>query len=536
MANYAVLLLLAVSAQTQSADALDRLDGMMHVAGRIDRFAQQHWHAVGVKPARIAQDATFLRRVTLDLAGRIPTAAEARSFAADSSPEKRQRVIRALVASPAYPLHMGNVFDGIIQAKHSGDPEFVVYLRRSFQEHKPWDVLFREILVGPWDSDNRKPASQFLAKRLRSLDTMTRDTTRVFFGVDIMCAKCHDHPLVDDWTQDNYYGMASFFNRTYEFGKRNSGIIAEKANGNVNFVTVDGERRSASVMFLSNQVVEDPPVPEQQDNPVPEQQDNKEKKRQKDTYVPPPFSRREQLVEVALQERNFFSKAIVNHLWAYLLGRGLAHPTDQMHSENPPSIPGLLEWLAEDLAQNGYDLERMTAAIVSSRLYQRSSQWEGDGQRPGEADFALALLRPLTRRQLAFSLLLATGNEPDDQMGEERRYLEIERNQAPLIEYLDARTDNFQSSTTESLFMSNSPVIQKLVRADCDNLAARLVQIDQTAQLVETAVWTVLSRPPDSQELSALVRFVNENQLDRQRACSQLIWALVTSGEFRFNH
>src|SRR5207244_7488102 len=109
--------------------------------------------------------------------------------------------------------------DEMIQGKYAGDPEFIAYLRRSIAQQKSWDRVFSEIMLGPWDSDEQKPASRFLSRRIHDLDDLTTDTSRVFFGIEIACAKCHDHPLVPDWTQHHYYGMASFFNRTYEFGK-----------------------------------------------------------------------------------------------------------------------------------------------------------------------------------------------------------------------------------------------------------------------------------------------------------------------------
>src|SRR5262249_40281193 len=162
--------------------------------------------------AAAVADAAFLRRITLDLAGRIPSYREAVAFAEDPSPDKRIRAMRRLLESPEYPLQLGRVLDEIIQGKLAGESQFLDYLRASVAERKPWDRIFREILLGPWDTPERKRADRFLTKRLNNLDDLTNDTARVFFGVNVSCAKCHDHPLVADWTQDHYYGMTSFFN------------------------------------------------------------------------------------------------------------------------------------------------------------------------------------------------------------------------------------------------------------------------------------------------------------------------------------
>src|SRR5581483_2585279 len=225
-----------------------------------------------------------------------------------------------------------------------------------------------------------KGANRFLARRVGNLDDLTTDTARVFFGVNVSCAKCHDHPLVQDWKQEHYYGMASFFNPTYEGskgrGRNNMNDFIEKMTEDVMFTTTKGERRTAKKMFLSNDVAEAPG--------------------QKPNATSP--GGRAQLVKLALQEKGFFSKAIVNQLWAYFMGQGLVQPVDQMHSANPPAIPDLLEFLADDLVDHGYDLARLIAGLLSSKVYQLSSTKATTTRASGERHFAKAELRPLTPR------------------------------------------------------------------------------------------------------------------------------------------
>src|SRR5262249_16720482 len=222
----------------------------------IDAFMEQHWQTEQIKVAPQCDDATFLRRVTLDLVGRIPTISEAKAFTDERSPDKRIRAVRRLMEGPENSLHLGRVLDEMIQEKFARDTEFLEYLRESVAEHKPWDAIFREIMIGPWDTKEHKRAARFLQRRIQSLDDLTNDTARVFFGVNVSCAKCHDHPLVSDWKQDHYYGMASFFNRTQ--GKR-GGDVQEKPDGDVQFVTTKGERKTAKVMFLSGRIVDNSP-------------------------------------------------------------------------------------------------------------------------------------------------------------------------------------------------------------------------------------------------------------------------------------
>ena len=531
-----LILVTATLVGASDVRAEQTLGGASEVSTQIDAFLARHWDENEITPAEITDDSAFLRRVTLDLLGRIPTYEEAVAFSKETDGQKRFRTIGRLIASPEYPLHFGNVLDAIVQGKYAGDDQFIAYLRRRLGEGTTWDELFREMILGPWESDEQKPASQFIGKRVRNLDDLTSDTARVFFGVEISCAKCHDHPLVFDWTQHHYYGMASFFNRTYSKGRGDDLKLQEKDEGDVAFVDRAGEQHTAKVMFLSGRVIDEPNL-----SLDPRLQDRKKQAEKDKTYLPPGFSRREQLVQSALDERGFFSRAIVNQVWNTLLGRGLVAPIDQMHSENPPSVAGVLEWLAEDLASHDYDLNRLVAGIVGSGAYQRSSRWLSADKPPADEHFAKAQLRPLTPQQYAFSLALALGDgsfgQADEPDARQQRYGELEKSVRGWIGSLDPRTDDPSSTTTEALFMSNNEAVAALLKPANGNLVERLIGMKDTNALIETAVWTLLSRPPDAEERAVLAEWVGgRSDDDRAKACSQLVWALLTSAEFRFNY
>lgn len=524
-----VLVVCSLSTTTIAADK----PSVGEVTAKIDGFMESHWSALKLQPTAQSDDATFLRRVTLDLVGRIPTTRELDQFLSDKSKDKRTKTTRSLMDGPEFPLHWGSVLDQMIQTRYSGNASFVDYLRKSVRDNKTWDVLFRELMLGPWDTAEMKPANRFLDKRAKASDVLTVDATRVFFGVDISCAKCHDHPLVEDWKQDHFYGMVSFFNRTTG-GK---GKIGEKNDGDVKFLGMDGKEQVAKVMFLSGDVVDDAP-----NAPTTTDKDKSAK----------PISRRELLVKAALTDRKFFSRSLVNRVWLNLFGRGLVHPVDQMHSGNSSAVPGLLEWLADDFADGGYDLHRLIAALVNSRAYQLSSVWTNDGDVPAESAIAVMSLRPLSRRQLSFSLLLATGNEqltePDAMQsrveqyinvpGAQRisQYIAIEQRAASLTSALDRRDAEFQSSAVEALFMSNNSATQELIAPNDDNLPAQLGKIEDTGKLITTAIRSVLNRPPEDAELAQLTEWFDQQKTDRSKTAGQLIWVLVTSAEFRFNH
>jgi hypothetical protein len=516
----------------------DRLTDATQVSNRIDELVQQHWQSAKVTPAESCDDATFIRRVTLDLAGRIPTVREAQAFIDDTSNDKRTTAIRRLIDSPEFALHLGNILDEMLQEKYAGEADFIAWLRDGLEEHKTWDRIFRELLMGPWDTPEKKRADRFLAKRMKNIDELTNDASRIFFGVDISCAKCHNHPLADDWKQDHYYGMSSFFNRTVEFKGKDRQQIGEKDAGDVQFVDQEGKQRTAQVMFLSGKVVNEPTKDDA------ERKKRQEQARKEGKSQPPAFSRRAEFVESALTDKKFFSRSLANRVWGFLLGRGLVYPVDQMHSANPPSVAGVLEYLADDLVEHSYDLERLLAGICGSRVYQLSSVWPREITRPAADQFAFAPLRPLTPKQYALSMLLATGNDNYDESLDKSstekprksRFLEIESQAKPLTVALDARADEFQSSTTEALFMSNNKAVQALLSAEGNNLTARLEKTIDTQDLIKTAVWAVLGRECEPDEFTHLTHWVESQKDGRSAACRDLVWALCTSAEFRFNH
>jgi hypothetical protein len=530
-----VMTALFLSVSGLRAESAPQAGSPQEVADQIDAFLTAHWQQNGVTPSERTSDPAFLRRVSLDLLGRVPTYDEAFQFAQDDAEDKREQLILRLIASPESPLHLGTVLDGVIQGPNAGNREFVAYLRSRLADGAAWDALFREIVAGPWESEAQKPARRFVADRIRNLDDLTSDTARVFFGVEIACAKCHDHPLVLDWTQHHYYGMQAFFNRSYAKGNGASEQLLEKDKGEVMFVDRTGEEHTADAMFLSGRVVKEPNL--QLD---PRLQDRKKQAEKDGTYLPPAFSRREQLVRVALEQREFFSRAVVNQVWNYVFGQGLVDPIDQMHSENPPSVDGVLEWLADDLADHGYDLKRLVEGIVRSRTYQLSSRWLSADDPPAPGHFAVAQVRPLTPGQFAFSLALVTGDgtykKAADAEARRKAYEVIERRVAGLTSYLDPRTARPESTTTEALFLSNNEEIAGFLKPAGGNLVERLAAIEDTNQLVETAVWTVLSRPPDAEEQVLLHEWIDSRGENRAGACSQLVWSLVASAEFRFNY
>ncbi len=510
----------------------------------IDHYLRVGWVEAKVKPAPLVSAAGLVRRMTLDLAGRIPTRGETRAFVESNSPLRWTALADRLMASPDFAYHHRNQLDLLLLASRKNDGEFRKYLLNAARENRTWDVLFRQMMTGRESNAAEKPALAFLKARAGSLDDLTNDTSVLFFGVNVSCAKCHDHPLVDDWKQDHFFGMASFFTRTY-LTKKNT--LAEKFSGSIKFKTTGGEEKQARFMFLTGAEVPEPKVKKSAEQRKAE--DAEVKRQMKDPKAPaakiPGFSPRAKLVEVALRlaDRRFFSRAIVNRIWLRLMGRGIVDPPDQMHSANTPSHPELLEWLARDLANNGYDLKRLIRGIVLSDAYAISSQFSGEGEFPAPETFAVGAVRLLTPRQYSLSLLVAAAN-PDQvsqqvvaaDWGKRREQLENESN--GLAGKIELPSDNFQVSVDEALLFSNSDQIQNtLLKDSADRLVGVLKSIGDRRQLIGRAFEVTLSRTPDADEVTAFEGFLTKREKQgRVVAIQQMVWALLTSPELRFNY
>ncbi len=533
----AVLLWLTI-AREPSAWADDLPPPESSIADVVDTEIDALFKAESVEPALPANDATIARRLTLDLVGRIPTTAESRTYLESTDPEKAIHLVDRLVASPGFARQQAAEFETLLMAGTQGSLR--EYLSVAFAENRPWDQIFRDLLL-PDESDKaRKPAAEFLRKRVKDLDRLTTDVSATFFGVNISCAQCHDHPLVHDWKQDHFYGMKSFLSRTFE----NGDFLGEHAYGSVSYKTTDGIEHQAPMMFLSGRRIEgvDTKTP-----PAPDLKAEKERlATSKKDKVPPPapsFSARARLVEVALAptDRDFFARSIVNRVWHRLFGRGLVMPLDQMHSANPPSHPRLLAWLARDTAEHGYDLRRLIRGLVLSRAYARSSELDR-AEPPRASLFAVAAVRPLSPTQLAASLRIATASPttlPADLSADdfERRVESLESNGRSILSELSTKPGDTQIGVAEGLYFSNSDrVVRDLLADNPDRLVGRLKQIHDRADWIDAAIRNILSRPPDADDAQALSAYLDQRSDRPDDACRQVVWALLTCAEFRFNH
>jgi hypothetical protein len=543
MLRLALALASALMLAPASVRAADSLPADRPIAEVVDHYVDEALDKGRVKSAPTADDATLIRRLTLDLAGRIPTAAEARAYVDSTDPEKRTKLVGRLMDSPGFVRHQATELDTMLMAGERGSLRG--YLMHAIADTISWDKIFRELLLPDQVDKSRSEAAEYLRQRVKDTDRLTAEVSSTFFGVNISCAQCHDHPLVKDWKQDHFFGMKSFLSRTFTNGNAKGAFLAEHGYGTLTFKTTEGVERRAPMMFLTGRKIVEPEAGRE-----PSKEDQKAEKEQlqraQKASVPPPapkFSARAKLVEVALQpgERDFFARSIVNRLWHRLFGRGLVMPLDQMHSANPPSHPELLAWLGRDTIEHGYDLRRLIRGLVLSRAYARSSQWDGD-EPPRPSLFAVAAVRALTQVQLAVSLGLATTDPvelpPGLDRGElEKRIAGIEDRARPLGGDFGSAGGESQIGVAEALLFSNGKSIsQDLLSDRAGRLVSRLKQSAAPADQIDLAVRNVLSRLPDDEDIRILGAFLEQRTDRPDEACRQLVWALLTCSEFRFNH
>ena len=540
-----VFLSFAVVLVSETANAAEELlPQETEIVTAINHYVSAHLAKNGVNPVAPADDATLLRRTMLDLAGRIPHALEREWFHSLPEADRRRMLVDRLMQSPDFDFHHRNWLDESLLPNQPYNDEFRNYLLTAVQGRRSWDTIFRELMKAGVADGPEKGAAQFLKSRVRELDDLTNDTAILFFGVNISCAKCHDHPLVTDWKQDHFYGMQAFFQRTYQ--TRKVSALAERPFGEVKFTTTSGEEKKAAFMFLTGDQVTDrtPEFPAEERKSLEERIRKLEQEDVEAEIVVPEFRPRDELVEVALRDSKdrFFARNIVNRVWARLLGTGLVDPLDQMHSGNPPSHPELLAWLANDLVSHGYDLRRLIQGIVLSEAYARSSEWAQPSEQPAANLFAVAKTRPLTPRQLAASLHVSVRNPeqwPSIDATDEwiKRRTELENQANGWVREFEQPGDNFQVAVDEALFFSNSQRIQNEMLSDSDDrLLGALKKGENQNQAIEVLWLTVLGRVPQVDEITSANNWLDRIPEKKNESRTQLLWALLAGPEFRFNH
>lgn len=504
-------------------------------------------HARVVAP--LADDAEFVRRIYLDLAGTIPTAAAVREFLDDTSRDKRARLIDQLMDGPGFTRRMVWFWDVTLMERRADAKvpraAWEAFLRESVASNRPYDEFVRTMLGNDGSDPKTRAAARFLLDRNLEPNQVTRDLSRIFLGRDLQCAQCHDHPQIDDFKQEHYYGIQAFLNRSFLFpnAQAAAAIIAEKAEGDVSFTNVfDRNKKSntaAPRMPGGRAVVETKPVKGKEYMVAPAN----------NVRPIPTFSRRELLAgSLASPENPAFARNAVNRIWAMMMGRGIVHPVEMDHGGNPPSHPELLDLLAREFVARKYDVKWLIRELALSDTYQRSSVVPEALPEIPEDRYLVATLKPLTPEHLAFAILQATGQADSERMAlaklgpraaEEQLDARLQPRISPFRSMFAARAgesqDGFLATLDQTLFLKYGPAVRGMIAPRTGNLADRLARKTDDGAFADELFISVLSRRPTADEKKDVAEALKAAK-GRATAANELIWALVASAEFRFNH
>lgn len=485
----------------------------------------------GKPVAAPADDAEFLRRVFLDFGGRIPSATEAREFLKDSAADKREKLIDKLLASDEFPNRMADLLHVTLMERRGEHPEWITYLRESFKQNKPWDVLAREMISPDPKNEQTRASAFFLSKRLEhygqnAIDytILTRDVGRLFLGMDLQCAQCHDHLFIKDYKQDDFQGMyVAFLNTELRSDVKFPAVSEKLLTKKIEFQSVfNPEKKSIG-----------PRVPGRAEVAIPEFAKGEEylEPPDKKTKDPgrPKFSPLEQLAnQITATDNTQFAKSIANRIWFIAMGRGLVHPLDLHHSENPPSHPELLDLLARELTEHKFDLKWLLRELVLTRTYQRSGVLPADAKEPLPEHFAVALEKPLSAEQLFASVTRAVGSAPNDAI--KQKFLKAFAN--PPME----PEGEFAPSLRAALFLMNDADLLKLLDAQPENLPTRLKALDSPEAVADELYVSILSRRPSADEIVEVTEQLKVAGDRKDLVLKQIAWALLASSEFCLNH
>jgi hypothetical protein len=466
-----------------------------------------------VQPALRADDAEFFRRVHLDLAGRIPSVTEVRDFLDDDRPNKRQLwVDRILQADPmdfsyrnAYVNHFANVWRVWLlartnQANQFQQPTLEAWLSQRIRANVGYDQLVRELLTQSTAS-NQTPgavdgsASVFYQANEFKPENLAGSTARLFLGVQLECAQCHNHPF-DKWTRTQFWQFAALFTDVVPPGRKG------QPSGARGTIKIPGQDKVVQARFL----------------------DGKEA-RWKD-----PTGTRPTLVEWMTADDNpYFARAIVNRLWTHFFGVGLSNLAEGAGEESPPSHKELVDILARQFVEHKYDLKFLIRAITASQTYQRSSALSHRSHKAPRL-FERMMLRGLSPEQLFDSLAEATEYGDDSQPA---------RNQF-LAKFVDQeqKTD-YQTSILQALYLMNNEFIADRISLQKNRTLATLAeQHTSTVSKIESLYLVVLSRKPRPAESERFVKYVETGgpEGNARKALTDVFWVLLNSPEFLLNH
>jgi hypothetical protein len=493
---------------------------------RVDSELSAVWQANGIHAVGPATDAEFLRRVYLDLTGRIPSANEVRDFLENSSRDRREALVDRLLAHRDHATHLAAVWRSILLPAEAdlgrlgGTVKFDEWLAERFAENVRYDQIVRELLLAEGRVAESGPLLFYAALRLNPEELAAR-TSRAFLGVRMECAQCHDH-FFDDISQSDFWSFAAFFARI------------SRPRGKMEM--------TSPVLAVRDNQQGDVSIPET-DDIVPPRLPGSPVAIVEKTAGPP---RRELLVDWLTSPNNGqFARATVNRVWAHLFGRGLVEPVDDMRPANAPIAPEVLETLSRDFAASKFDLRRLLRGLVLTKTYQLSSRSE-ESDPSRTLHFAQMNIKSLTAEQLydciAVALqqggavaVAATPEQPGlERFADTSRQAFIDKFRAPAGQVTD-----YHAGIPQALTLMHGGLIHSATDAASSGLLKSLsAPFFTNDQRLDTLFLSTLSRYPTDSEREVILRTMSSVSTDaeRQQALGDVLWALLNSAEFTFNH
>jgi hypothetical protein len=487
----------------------------------VDRLVDAKLERLKIQPSPPTDDATFLRRLSLDLTGRLPSLERIRAFLGDTRPSrvKRAKAVDALIGSPDYVDHWTVKWGDLLQSsrKYLGEKgayEFQQWIRDAIASNRPYDALVRELITARGSSyDN--PAANYFRVTGGAKPAMEK-TTQVFLGVRMVCAQCHDHPF-ERWTQSQYYQMAAFFSAVgvragYEVGEEI--VFDQRADYDMKHPR-DGRVVKPQFMVPLGAAA-----------------------------VPDGAERRDALADwLTSRDNPFFAKAIVNRMWSYFMGKGIIDPVDDIRASNPPSNPVLLDALEKDFVAHGFDLRELMRTIVSSRAYQASiatNEWNAADR----DNFSHAFPRRLSAEELMDAVSSAAGTRPHfPEVPEDTTASQLVDPHVGREGFLDVfgrppressceceRRSDF--SLPQALNLVNGKTISDAV-ADPKGRVANLVLSGKSDETIVNELYlAALSRLPTQEEHQRGASYLSSGA--KGSRAQDLLWALVNSKGFLY--
>lgn len=501
----------------------------------IDDLVFANLRELGIPPSPICDDSTFIRRVTLDIAGRLPTLEETTAFLASTAPDRRDLLIESLLTSPDSADYFAGKWTALLKNRRDDASDitsnfaFHAWVRDSFLANKPYNQFVRELLAATGTVIANPPVAWY--KRVREPNLQQEDVAQLFLGVRMQCAQCHHHPF-ERWSQDDYYGLTAFFS---QIGRKPTGTRGEDMIFHKRGTAGAANIRTGAVL---------PPAPLGTSIPS----------------IAPDEDPRLRLADwMSSPENPFFAKALVNRYWKHFFRRGLIEPEDDIRDSNPPTNPELLAALEQHFIRSGFDLRDLIRIITRSNSYQLSAQ-PNEHNLADQQNYSRWQPRRLQAEVLLDSIDDVTGSRtdfpnlppgtraialPDNSYNQSAPFLRVFGR--PQNESVCECERTQSSSLAQSLHLMNAADIRNKLAAGghrADLLAKSTAPVEDR---VRELYLRAFSRSPQPAELQTAVEFLTAPQMDagntpieparaQQEAWQDLLWALLNTREFQFNH